>query len=39
MLFKKIKVTPKGIYVLDPDLRKKIDKLNLSPSMIGNWLL
>ena len=38
MLFKKIKVTPKGIYVLDPDLRKKIDKLNLSPSMIGNWL-
>lgn len=38
MLFKKIKVTPNGVYILDADLQKKIDKIKLSPSMIGNWL-
>ena len=38
MLFKKIKVTPEGVYILDAELQKKIDKIKLSPSMIGNWL-
>lgn len=38
MLFKKIKVTPQGVYILDAELQKKIDKIKLSPSMIGNWL-
>ena len=35
MLFKKIKVTPQGVYILDAELQKKIDKIKLSPSMIG----
>ena len=27
MLFKKIKVTPEGVYILDAELQKKIDKI------------
>ena len=37
-LFKKIKVTKDGIYLLDPEYRKKFNKLTLSPSNINAWL-
>lgn len=38
MLFKKIKVTPEGVYMLDPEIRGKINRGVLSPSSIGSWL-
>lgn len=37
-LFKKIKVTKKGVYLLDPTYQKKFNKLTLSPSTIDSWL-
>lgn len=37
-LFKKIKVTKDGVYLLDPEYRKKFNKLTLSPSTINAWL-
>ena len=37
-LFKKIKVTKEGVYLLDPEYRKKFNKLTLSPSTINAWL-
>lgn len=37
-LFKKIKVTSQGVYLLDEEYKKKFNKLTLSPSTVGSWI-
>lgn len=37
-MIKRLKVTQKGIFVYDPEVKKRIEKANLSPSFVGSWL-